>query len=313
MKSLRNISPRSTRPRQAAAISAFFCCLAVVWTLAAPPPPAAAASVASGTHLVQCTSGNFRGEARVRTVFNGADSWHPSANSWTVAVESYRISRLNGQSGGNKANLNMRSVTHTDGGSSTSQWDVSPDNLRQTSTWTPLESVAVTTRVALANTRWLDAELQFIFDKSGSDPRCTVKLGAAAGGTLSGVVETPNAIDYENPLTYCIALTGGLRCIISQNVTTSSRVEVAGGVRIGWVTASLARSWEESTSVSIVCTSPELQAGQRYYAYPTGTKYRFRTGTTFFGESLNAADGSAFQVDGGVACSTVTPEQGRAL
>ncbi|MGK9146149.1 hypothetical protein KXS11_00790 [Plantibacter flavus] len=288
--------------------------LAIVSATVVSTPPARAAVVSSsGLRTVSCTQGNFRGEAQIRPTFTGTNSWSGSGNTWHARVESYRITRLNGQSGGNKANADVATHQVSNGTPKYSALKYSPDNLRQDGQWHSLSSQSYTLPIVMLDTSYLEASVRFVFDKSGSDPQCTARVGLPAGGLVDGIVAQRHAVGYTDPIAYCKVDTPGQRCTITKTDTKSSTVEVSAGVSVGWVTGRLTHSWTNSASVSVGCWSQELEAGQSFYAYPTGTRYTFRTATTFFGEALNPTSGTAFEVDGGVACSVITPEQGRAL
>lgn len=130
---------------------------------------------------------------------------------------------------------------------------------------------------------------------------------------VTDLVQQREAVGFEDPITYCVALTAGQACSISTSVTKSSSITVAAGFDIKAVKTQISRSWSESKSVSVSCTSGPLAAGQRYYAYPTGTKSTFMNQRFADGSPTSAKHrGSAWEVDGGVACAALDPVQGKA-
>ncbi|MFJ4225704.1 hypothetical protein [Microbacterium sp. NPDC089695] len=113
------------------------------------------------SQLISCSSGNFRGEAVVKFYSHEL-----------VQVSDYRIIKLNGQSGGSKANVNTTIWGESLSGYYSSFSKDSPDAMKQDGVWRPLGHSAFRKLNS-----WLDVEVQFIFDKSGSDPRCTASTG----------------------------------------------------------------------------------------------------------------------------------------
>ena len=99
-----------------------------------------------------CTAGNFKGEVW------GYVSQVPNSPTKVFHLSEYRITKYNGQSGGNKANINVSTVGYSKN---------SPDSMIQDGTWRHLGYIG--------NVRNYNGALnvQFVFDKSGSDPRCT--------------------------------------------------------------------------------------------------------------------------------------------
>lgn len=280
--------------------------------------PAQAAAVgpqtATSVKLTQsCTTGNFTGEADVTTTFtpNG------DGNNWTTTVDRYRITRLNGQSGGNKANVNLDFYLERGGvGWELGKTVPSADAMIQDGAWHNLGTSGTIQNVplelqALYNPGYAVlsgfVSVRFIFDKSGSDPSCVATKTTDWGRDMKDLVAVRNQAKLEDPITYCMAVTGGGTCSISQTDTKSSTLTVEGGISYGWATAKISYNWTTSTAVRVTCSSPVLATGQQFWAYPTGTRYTFSTSARFFGQQVRVAPGSAFEVDGGVACATITP------
>lgn len=114
---------------------------------------ATATSAAAPTFIdktVSCSAGNFTGTAELRVTSPSSDGSVTDAR-----VLRYKIQKHNGQQGGNKANINLFI-----GGNSAK----SPDRMIQDGNWHGSE---------LGTAGYGDwGRIQFIFDKSGSDPRC---------------------------------------------------------------------------------------------------------------------------------------------
>lgn len=116
------------------------------------------------TWTATCSSGNFRGEVK------GTHSYVPGSSVYRVQVDEYRIVKSNGQQGGNKANINVR-LGHAPNFSNATGWNRSPDRMIQNGQW-----------FAAPDNLWhqttgqgdLTMATEFIFDKSGPDPRCKV-------------------------------------------------------------------------------------------------------------------------------------------
>ena len=108
------------------------------------------------------TSGNFLGEVR-------GDYYMGSAGPVSIYAKNYKITRLNGQNGGNKANFNMgHSVVPMLGWENQTK---SNDDLKQDGQWHQLSKI----QYRLFNGRdMMEVGFEFIFDKSGPDPTCNV-------------------------------------------------------------------------------------------------------------------------------------------
>ncbi|MFS2199815.1 hypothetical protein ACCD00_14955 [Pseudomonas sp. Pseusp3] len=114
-------------------------------------------SSASKPFHVSCSTGNFTGEAKGHYFNYGS--------SKSVYLKEYRITKHNGQSGGNKANVNLVVANFNGGGSKEVK---SPDRMKQDGQWNAQD-------LSVMHAPWSSAQIrvEFIFDKSGSDPRCT--------------------------------------------------------------------------------------------------------------------------------------------
>ncbi|HEX5753727.1 MAG TPA: hypothetical protein VFZ09_46490 [Archangium sp.] len=275
----------------------------------APVTPLATTSV----KLAQsCTVGNFKGEMEVTTTFTPRGS----GGDWTTTVNRYRITRLNGQSGGNKANVDLSFYVNRVGLGPLVRKDAySPDAMIQDGQWHDLGLSGTIQDVPLLYSRSATSYdplqssvfVKFTFDKSGGDPSCMTARSSNWGREVGDIVKETSQVKFEDYITYCVAVTGGGTCTISKTETKSSSVTVGAGISIGWLTSQLSYSWVNEKSVTVSCTSPTLNAGQQFWAYPTGTRYKFSTFAQFFGQQALVVPGSAFEVDGGVACETVSP------
>jgi hypothetical protein len=97
--------------------------------------------------------GNFKGELTF-------DYWFDDKNFNFESVQ-YRITRLNGQSGGNKANVNLYLCNEP-----SDWWHNSPDSMWQDGQWHNYPNA----RASLRDWGWITVVVRFIFDKSGDDP-----------------------------------------------------------------------------------------------------------------------------------------------
>lgn len=107
-----------------------------------------------------CKSGNFTG------VVEGTAGRHAQAGKW-VQTKRYKITRINGQKGGNKANVNLSAGKAPN--FSRDNVVYSPDRMIQDGQWHDLN---LTRHNLAAGSSRVEAAYEFIFDKSGSDPRC---------------------------------------------------------------------------------------------------------------------------------------------
>lgn len=129
-------------------------------TAAQAPDPAPLDADLFEVVTVSCENGNFKGEAQV--TYSRGDI------SLFAGIYQYRITRSNGQSGGNKANINIEAVGRY-GNMDTSEKARSPDSMRQDGNWHSLDISAVATSQPGTMAYF---EVEFVFDRSGSDPSC---------------------------------------------------------------------------------------------------------------------------------------------
>ncbi|WP_426624437.1 hypothetical protein ACPPVW_18825 [Leifsonia sp. McL0607] len=278
-------------------------------------PAQAATPAATIVKLTQsCTNGDFKGEADLTTTFTPSGE----GGDWTTTVDSYRITRSNGQAGGNKANVNLFFWVERGGVGPEVQKSVwSADAMIQDGAWHNLgisgtiANVPIQLKPLYSSSGYAVlsgvAEVKFVFDKSGSDPSCVATKSTNWGRDLSGLRSIPEQVRYEAPLRYCSAGSNGGTCTITSTDTVSSSVTVGAGINYDWITAHISYTWTQSKSVSVAVTSPPLNAGQKFYVYPTGTRHEFSTSAHFFGQRVLVAPGSAFEVDGSLHYNTVDP------
>ena len=85
-----------------------------------------------------------------------------------------------------------------------------------------------------------------------------------------------NYVDKTQVLGSCRALSNGTSCSISQLNASTNTVQTSFTVSKGWVTGQLGYSYSATTSISVTCNSPKMKKGQRFVAYPTGTRYSYK-------------------------------------
>ncbi|WP_434561547.1 hypothetical protein [Pseudomonas sp. Z4-20] len=109
-------------------------------------------NVSVRTDTLTVNKGNFRGELTFQYSFVGG--------YFDFKTLQYRITRFNGQSGGNKANINLHLWNEP------SDWrSNSPDAMWQDGKWHNYEREA-----NLREWGWITVWAEFIFDKGGGDP-----------------------------------------------------------------------------------------------------------------------------------------------
>lgn len=100
---------------------------------------------------LSCSEGNFTGEIKMYVEYSNNGPFR------SYGVVEYRITKRNGQQGGNKANINITLDGHT---------RKSRDAMKQDGAWHGLLMVGGT------RNHNVPLDVQFIFDKSGRDPSC---------------------------------------------------------------------------------------------------------------------------------------------
>ena len=121
-----------------------------------------------GPKIYTCKKGNFTGETELgyaREILSNGQT------AFVMRTYGYRITKSNDQQGGNKANIKIRSRVNQHGG----HWarGESPDSLVQNGNW-------YTDRGAESHDMRQAAhyfgQIEFVFDKSGADPKCKVEV-----------------------------------------------------------------------------------------------------------------------------------------
>jgi len=123
---------------------------------AALPAQSDSAKMPSYPFSLSCSKDNFTGEVR-------GHYYNYGSNGRSVYVDQYKITKRNGQSGGNKANVNTTIADANGGGSKSFK---SPDSMKQDGQWHDLGD--------FWHSPWTATQVrvEFVFDKSGKDPRC---------------------------------------------------------------------------------------------------------------------------------------------
>jgi len=111
-----------------------------------------------------------------------------------------------------------------------------------------------------------------------------------------------NHIGYNKRITYCGVGSAGATCTLSLTTTVSRDIQLGMNLSRATVAASLSISSTTSRSVTVACTSPPMQPGQIWSAYPYGTRltYRIVTRTTASASYTNWL--YAFDPTGGIYC-----------
>lgn len=128
-------------------------CLSIV----AIPLLASTAQASTRNIHLSCENGNFEGEV----ILTYASIGYLTANT-------YKIKKSNGQQGGNKANINIKILDLTSGYKHAEF--KSPDRMLQNNTWQSLDMQGPVLR-----DRPLVVVAEFIFDKTGGDPKCEAR------------------------------------------------------------------------------------------------------------------------------------------
>lgn len=117
--------------------------------------------------IVSCSAGNFTGSAKVDITLV---DWVAKQ----AKVTGYKITKINNQQGGNRANLHLLAEKGAYMGFPAGFGNLvgvgaySNDNLRQDGAWhSPTSEVKVSSSGLLRN-----MTVKFIFDKDGADPSC---------------------------------------------------------------------------------------------------------------------------------------------
>lgn len=286
---------------------------ASVATHSSDPPTVRAAGFGAGQDAptvvdltVSCKVAGHTGEARLTLSLARLGG----KARWITKIKEYRITPPGGSNSRNRANAKaLASVDLPDLGRGLhrSQFN-SGDDLKQDGRWHPLGvqgtiDTALNHREKSVDYRMTTyAEVVFVFDVAGSDPQCVAKTPKRVfGSDIKNVTTVKNEPVRDDPIAYCLALTGGGTCRIERTDTKTSTISADVGFTYGWLTARLSYSWSHSRSVTVSQSSPPLNAGELFFAYPTATRYDFDTFVHFWGEQARLTPASAYEIDGGVA------------
>lgn len=135
-------------------------CLPVTSTLAREIPVGAGKNY---DFTLTCRVGNFIGvvEGTAGVIYNV---------KW-VDTKRYKITRINGQKGGNKANVNLnagKAPSFRRGNMANS-----PDRMIQDGNWHDLSTYRV---LSAERSTKVETSYEFVFDKSGRDPSCWTEV-----------------------------------------------------------------------------------------------------------------------------------------
>lgn len=117
----------------------------------------------SGEYTAPCSNGDFKGELKV--------AWETTVSQLRVRGVEYRITRSGGQEGGDKANILI--MARFKGTILTHSYTVkSPDAMLQDGAWHALPQPLDLVVTAPEGLTVAEEIVQFVFDKSGIDPKC---------------------------------------------------------------------------------------------------------------------------------------------
>lgn len=124
---------------------------------ASTPPPYPGYSESIFNH--SCSNGKFIGYVQGALGFKGDRMQY-------VRLHKYRIVDNHNTNSRNKANINLKTTRMSDGGIDTAK---SPDSMKQDGQWHALN-------LGTWPGTFASSEIEFIFDKKGSDPKCKVRF-----------------------------------------------------------------------------------------------------------------------------------------
>ena len=137
---------------------------------------------------------------------------------------------------------------------------------------------------------------------SAADP--TPNGGAApAVQSVVNISRSTNVVNFANRLVYCGVGTSGSTCTISSGQSATRSIGLALGVTRGFVAGQISISADSTLSVSVACTSPALLVGQKWSAYPYGTRisYQIRQ-IQQFTPTITSGTLYAFNPNGAIYC-----------
>ena len=114
-----------------------------------------------------CSVGNFSGWVKALAVLRAVGDYQ----EWTVTLHQYRITKSNGQKGGNKANLDLFIVEAGNNSAETK----SPDSMKQDGQLN-FTDVSATVRATQGVAPSVLLRAIFTFDKAGPDPWCDLRF-----------------------------------------------------------------------------------------------------------------------------------------
>lgn len=131
---------------------------------------------AAKEYIAWCSNGNFLGQVAYNKIVTNDATF--------FKVYNYKITRKNGQKGGNKANINISASAIMNNGSRAGKTYRSPDNRKQDNQWRSMDAqFAIAGRPQ--NIRSFTLDVEFVFDKKGKDPKCKINTDSLGGAYSS--------------------------------------------------------------------------------------------------------------------------------
>lgn len=229
-------------------------------------------------------------DVKVKVTADG-DPWASNV-TWTSQGTDYRFGKQPSMARGVISVAAMAGGSLIDYGQDRS----SANYLSMDGAWHSVEANTISHKIDLSRAStlglWFDAGMMGSSSKCHSDQNWDASKqvsGAHKDGTLS--------VDYDQPLAFCSIGNGGGVCSIASTKSSESSVDVGIAAEFyGWLTGSLSKTWTHSASVEVQCTSPELPANSKYFAYAAGYTYNYDVSVNFFGNDLGTKRGTAFEV-----------------
>lgn len=114
-------------------------------------------------------------------------------------------------------------------------------------------------------------------DESRNDGQASEEAGRPFYiDTVVNKTKYTNYTNYSQTLGSCKAASQNVTCTISKSTSSTRTVQVGMSLKRGDVTGSLGISSGTTVGVSVSCTSPKMNVGQVFKAWPLGSKYKYR-------------------------------------
>ena len=112
-----------------------------------------------------------------------------------------------------------------------------------------------------------------------------------------------NVVNYGNRIIYCGVGTTGTSCTISNTYSASRTIATSLGITRSAVAGSLSISDSYSQSVGVTCSSPPMSVGQKFAAYPYGTRLYYQVKKATYGyPDQYSGNLTAFSPNGSIYC-----------